>query len=122
MVKEEETKMVVLLIVLMFAAFIAADYMFNREKYRLPGMLPAASKSPALAPLHFHPAHTWAAAESDEVARVGLDAFAARLLPVPTAVEAPRLARWVSQGARGFTLHCGEREDRKSTRLNSSHL
>jgi glycine cleavage system H lipoate-binding protein len=96
--------MVVLLIVLMFASFIAADYMSNREKYRLPATVPSVAKDPAMAALHFHPAHTWAAAESNEVARVGLDAFAARLLPIPSAVETPKLARWISQGARGFTL------------------
>jgi glycine cleavage system H lipoate-binding protein len=102
--KEEENKMVALLIVLMFASFIAADYLSNREKYRLP-MANSAKNIPEVASLHFHPAHTWAAAESDQVARIGLDAFAARVLPTPSKVDAPRLARWVSQGSRGFSLH-----------------
>ena len=113
--------MVVLLIVLMFAVFIAADYMFNREKYRLSvtlqveekGIVKGGAKDPImanLAPVSLHPAHTWAVAETPDLVRVGLDAFAARLLPVPDKVETPKLARWVSQGARGFTLHCGARE------------
>jgi glycine cleavage system H protein len=111
--------MVVLLIVLMFAGFIAADYMFNREKYRLPATVPSESKAPAFAALHFHPAHTWAAAESDEVARVGLDAFAARLLPVPSAVATPKLARWVSQGGRGITLRFGDSSGEREVTLLS---
>jgi glycine cleavage system H protein len=104
--------MVALLIVLMFAAFIAADYMSNREKYRLPATAGSAVKNvpETVASLHFHPAHTWATAESDQVARIGLDAFAARVLPAPSKVETPRLARWVSQGSKGFTLHCGDKE------------
>jgi glycine cleavage system H protein len=108
--------MVALTIVLMFAVFIAADYMFNREKYRLPV---AASSAAVHVPetvaslgfhLHFHPAHTWAAPESDQVARIGLDVFAASILPPLSKVDTPKLARWVSQGGRGFTLHCGDKE------------
>jgi len=129
--------MVVLLVVLMFAAFIAADYMFNREKYRLPmpSALPVsrlalsmeeeaaeggdANKAPLAdivpvpageVPSHFHPAHTWAIAEGANVVRIGVDAFAARLLPIPDKVETPKLNRWVSQGGRGFSLRSGDRK------------
>ncbi len=104
--------MVALTIVLMFAVFIAADYMFNREKYRLPAAAGSAAINvpEAVSSLYFHPAHTWAAAQSDQVARIGLDVFAARLLPPPSKVDTPQLARWVSQGGRGFTLHCGDKE------------
>src|SRR5258706_15743707 len=104
--------MVALMVVLMFAAFIAADYMFNREKYRLPA---TAERVPeraleAVPLVRFHPAHTWAVSESEQVARIGLDAFPARVLPAPTKVDTPKLARWVSQGSRGFTLQCGDHQ------------
>ena len=104
--------MVALTIVLMFAAFIAADYMFNREKYRLPATAASAAINvpETVASLHFHPAHTWATPETDQVARIGLDSFAASILPAPSKVDTPKLARWVSQGGKGFTLHCGDKE------------
>jgi glycine cleavage system H protein len=119
MVEKEDTQMVALLIVLMFAVFIAADYMSNWEKYRLPAADSATSHAETVASLHFHPAHTWAAAESEHVARIGLDAFAARVLPPPSKVETPRLARWVSQGSRGFTLRfCSEGGDKEVNLLS----
>lgn len=105
--------MVVLLIVLMFASFIATDYMFNREKYRLAAIPATAAKPSSIAvpdAVRFHVGHTWAVSESSHTARIGVDAFAARLLPAPDSVETPKLSRWVSQGARGFTLHCGKRD------------
>ena len=112
LVKEEETKMVALTIVLMFAAFIAADYMFNREKYRLPVAAGSAAINvpETVSALRFHPAHTWATPESDQVARIGMDVFAASILPAPSKVDTPKMARWVSQGGKGFTLHCGDKE------------
>jgi glycine cleavage system H lipoate-binding protein len=113
--------MVVLLMVLTFAAFIAADYMLNREKYRLPSpeaaeksapsvaLVPAIQGIPVPAELHFHPGHTWAVREGHQLVRVGLDAFAGRVLPIPEKIDPPKLARWVRQGARGFTVQAGER-------------
>ena len=110
--------MVVLLVVLTFAAFIAADYMLNREKYRVPAeervpeaaiqarVLPAETVSGIALPAHlfFHPGHTWVAQEGPQFARVGLDEFAARLLAGPGKVLLPMTVRWIRQGEKAFAV------------------
>lgn len=106
--------MVVLLVVLTFAAFIAADYLLNREKYRLPieelRPMPQVSEAYSVqglavpAHLHFHPGHTWVAKEGESYARVGLDEFAARLLAKCGSVKLPLPYRWVRQGERAFSV------------------
>ncbi len=110
--------MVVLLVVLTFAAFIAIDYMLNRDKYRVPAeelapemeavgaALPADVVGGISLPAHlaFHPGHTWVAQEGPQFARVGLDEFAARLLAKPEKVLTPLPARWVRQGERVFQV------------------
>lgn len=110
--------MVVLLVVLMFAAFIVADYMLNREKYQVPAEKPARpqpvlERVPGAAvvqgiaipdSIFFHPGHTWLAQEGPQLARVGIDEFAARLLSKPQSVGLPPVARWVRQGERAFRV------------------
>jgi glycine cleavage system H lipoate-binding protein len=52
----------------------------------------------------FQPGHTWAAAESDQQARVGVDSFAATLLGKVEAVETGEVSRWIRQGQKVMTL------------------
>lgn len=109
--------MVVLLVVLTFAVLIAADYFFNRARYRVPAGVPEAVAPLTARPLvdsiqgirvpaelFFHPGHTWVAREGPEYARVGVDEFAARLLTKAGSVSLPALARWVRQGERAFSV------------------
>jgi len=53
----------------------------------------------------FHPGHTWAVKESTDVARVGIDAFAANLIGQVDRVEIAGPNRWVRQGQKLVTLH-----------------
>jgi len=99
--------MVVLLVVLTFAAFIAADYFLNREKYRIPvddnEQEPSQLAGKRLpAELFFHPGHTWVMREGSDVVRVGLDEFAVRALEHPANFRVPLIARWVRQGETAF--------------------
>lgn len=52
----------------------------------------------------FQPGHTWAAEESSQQARVGVDSFAATLLGKVEALDAGELNRWVRQGQKLMTL------------------
>jgi glycine cleavage system H protein len=103
--------MVVLLVVLTFAVLIAADFYFNRERYRVPAEIVEAPAPVAAiqgiripAELMFHPGHTWMAREGPDYARVGVDEFAMRLLGTPQKLALPSLARWLRQGERAFAV------------------
>jgi glycine cleavage system H lipoate-binding protein len=109
--------MVVLLVVLTFAVLILVDYVVNREKYKVaaeaapvrePVMsMPEANTVQGIlipAELYFHPGHTWAAPEAGGLVRVGIDAFAARLLAKTEKLTLPLPARWVRQGDRAVSV------------------
>lgn len=111
--------MVVLLVLLTFAAFIGIDILLNREKYAFrvaevasPEHVPAPVVAGVQLPehLHYHLGHTWAVAEGSHRFRVGIDEFAARLLGAVSKVEIPMRGRWFGQGERGWTLHAGDRQ------------
>ncbi len=61
--------------------------------------------------LVFHLGHTWAQRGRQEAA-VGIDGFAARLLPPATAVELPRPGRLLHQGDPAFRVTAGDRSAR----------
>jgi glycine cleavage system H protein len=109
---------VVLLVLLTFAAFIGIDILLNRERYAFrvaeapsPERIPAPVVAGVQLPehLHYHLGHTWAAAEGSHRFRVGIDEFAARLLGAVTKVEVPMRGKWFGQGERGWTLYAGDR-------------
>jgi len=58
---------------------------------------------------HFHPGHSWAAAEGGDVVTVGLDDFAAQLVGAPDGLELPEVGANVRQGECGWTVRAGER-------------
>lgn len=112
--------MVVLFVVLTFAAFIAVDYILNRAKYQLeaeqPAVVPVKASARPFEPvyvngvvmlpaLRYHPGHAWASVEGAATARVGLDDFAARLLGSVQKVDLPPVGRWLRQGEKAFTIH-----------------
>jgi glycine cleavage system H lipoate-binding protein len=56
----------------------------------------------------FHPGHTWALREGVDSARIGLDGFAANLMGQIDRVAVVGENRWVRQGQKVMTIHCGE--------------
>jgi glycine cleavage system H lipoate-binding protein len=50
--------------------------------------------------LRYHPGHTWAVGESPELARVGIDDFAARLVGKIEKVLLPNRGQWIRQGQK----------------------
>lgn len=52
----------------------------------------------------FHPGHTWARPETDDVIRVGMDDFAQQLLGPANAVELPPVGSAVRQGEPGWRI------------------
>jgi glycine cleavage system H lipoate-binding protein len=112
--------MVVALVLLTFAAFVAIDILLNREKYAFPLVAAVAAEpervgAPVVAGvrlpehLHYHRGHTWALPEGPHRVRVGVDEFTARLLGTITRVEAPARGRWFGQGDKGWILHAANR-------------
>src|SRR5208283_1515593 len=57
--------------------------------------------------LAYHPGHTWAAKESRQVVRIGLDDFAARTVGQIDQIDLPARGRWLRQGERGWTISRG---------------
>ncbi|HSE49154.1 MAG TPA: glycine cleavage system protein H [Terriglobales bacterium] len=109
--------MTVLLVLAVFALFIAIDYI-RTSRRPAPAVRPQpqlATKPPVLqdvvagfrvAPnLFYHPGHTWAAKETGDLVRVGLDDFAARLAGKLQGVALPQRGRWVTQGQKAFALN-----------------
>jgi glycine cleavage system H protein len=108
-----------LLVLAMFAAFIAIDYFLNRKK--IPVLAPSAlEKAPvAVAPdfiagfhvpsnLQYHPGHTWVARERKNVQKVGADELAAILAGPVDRIEIPKPGSWIRQGEKVVALFRGE--------------
>lgn len=107
--------MIALLIVLTFVVAILLDHLILRQP-----LLIAEEETPAprprLAPavvagfevpdtLKFHPGHTWAAAQTPERVRVGIDDFAAKIAGGVTKIDLPKRGQWIRQGQKIVALH-----------------
>ncbi len=109
--------MTILLILATIAVFLTIEY-FRAEK---PARVPAVREQqdvismPKLSPayvsgfeirenLRYHPGHTWALSESPTMVRVGLDAFAARLVGKADGLVLPKRGQWIRQGQKFATL------------------
>ena len=104
--------MVIVLLIVTFAACILVDWMIRRRESRQAGPVPAVPIRPANAlqrPIYaggfrlqpemaYHPGHTWLSQEGPDTARVGLDDFGSRLLGEIDAVELPKVGDRVGQG------------------------
>ena len=112
--------MVAILVLCTFICFVAIDYFLQSRR---PKILEVAAPPPeleehllpfntvggfGLAPnASYHIGHTWAAKETRNIVRVGLDDFAARLLGNVDRVELPARGRWLRQGEKGWTVARG---------------
>lgn len=114
--------MVPTLVLVTFILLVAHDYYLQRRQARIlemkPGVPDAREEASSIpmsvvggfkAPAHlsYHPGHAWAARESRQVVRVGLDDFAARLVGQIEQIDLPARGRWVRQGERGWTIGRG---------------
>ena len=54
--------------------------------------------------LFYHQGHSWVMPEEGDVAKVGIDDFAQKLLGKPTSIVLPRIGAQVNQGAKGWQL------------------
>lgn len=106
--------MTILLVILTFAVFIAADALLTKRKEAAavagaPSPAPAAPEPAWVAGYklpadrYYHRGHTWARPEGDTVV-VGLDDFAQRLVGQVKAVALPAVGDWLRQGEVAFGL------------------
>ncbi len=91
--------MTVILVILMIAAFLLADY-----------TLEARRKRKAAESALFHRGHTWALLEPTGLARVGIDDFARQVVGTIDTVEYPEPGKDVKQGETLFSVVHGGRK------------
>ena len=106
--------MTVILVLVTFFGFIALDWFLHRGK--APAVAPAAEPGSVssldriagfLAPdnLRYHAGHAWLQRERSNIARTGVDEFAAALAGDITKIELPKPGQWIRQGQKAWTLH-----------------
>ncbi len=109
--------MTVLLMLILFAAFIAADYFLKSGKASAEATEPEIAQPaiPVMPPAFvagfdlpanrsYHQGHTWALAETPTMVRVGLDDFGARLAGKIDSITLPKRGQWIRQGQKFATL------------------
>ncbi len=109
--------MTVILVLMIFAVFIAIDYVRNRNKAPQIAMEERRAVAEA-APLgilvegfhvperlRFHTGHGWALRERSHLARVGVDEFGAALLGGVDRIELPKPGHWVRQGQKAWSFY-----------------
>jgi len=109
--------MTVIAVLATFVVFLTIDYVRSRKR----GVAPVAVREQAAVPipklqpafvggfelpenLRYHPGHTWALAESPTLVRIGLDAFAARLIGKIEGITLPTRGQWIRQGQKIVTV------------------
>jgi glycine cleavage system H lipoate-binding protein len=112
--------MVAALVLGTFICFVVVDYFLHSrrpeaakvvvasaepEEVSFPMSIVGGFKLPA--GLSYHSGHAWAAKESRNVVRIGLDDFAVRLLGKIEQLELPARGRWLRQGEKAWTLARG---------------
>lgn len=106
--------MFILLTLVTFLLFITVSYLWKEHYAQTQPML-AREKPDVVRDMGFdvprdyafHPGHAWALDEGNDVARVGLDAFAANLFGTIDRIDVQPLNRWVRQGQKLWTLTAG---------------
>jgi glycine cleavage system H protein len=109
--------MTVIAVLATFVVFLTIDYVRSRKRRVAPVAVreqagaPVSKVQPAFVGgfvlpenLRYHPGHTWALAESPTLVRVGLDAFAARLIGKIEGITLPKRGQWIRQGQKIVTV------------------
>jgi len=108
--------MTVLLVTAMVLVVLAVDFVVSRKERRTreeakierpaqPRLVPAVVGGFKVASnVAYHPGHTWAAAESAQLVRVGIDDFAAKIAGRLQKVTLPVPGTWVRQGQAVITV------------------
>lgn len=108
--------MTVALLLVTFLAFVLIDYILSRKQ--APKIAKAEAPAPAapfLQPafvdgfavpeeLRYHQGHAWLYRERKNLARVGVDEFAAVLAGKVEKVELPRPGQWIRQGQTAWSI------------------
>lgn len=115
--------MTVILVLVTFMGFILFDYVLHKKDLKQAEPEAARALPPSLKPafvegflvpenLRYHPGHSWIARERRNLARVGVDEFAAALAGKIEKIELPKPGTWVRQGQKvvAFTRH-GEKAE-----------
>jgi glycine cleavage system H lipoate-binding protein len=112
--------MVAALVLGTFVCFVVVDYFLQtRRPQAAQAVAPSVEPEEAPIPINivggfklpaglsYHSGHAWAAKESRNVVRIGLDDFAVRLLGKIDGVDLPARGRWLRQGEKGWMLTRG---------------
>jgi len=112
--------MVALLVLGTFTCFVLLDYFMHSRRAEAARAVTASAEAEEVpfpitivggfklpAGLSYHSGHAWAARESRNLVRIGLDDFAVRLLGKIDQLELPARGRWLRQGEKGWTLARG---------------
>ena len=112
--------MVALLVLATFICFVAFDYFMHSKRMEAAKTVTGSAQAEDVpfpmnivggfklpAGLSYHSGHTWAARESRNLVRIGLDDFAVRLLGKVDQLELPARGRWLRQGEKGWALARG---------------
>ena len=112
--------MVAALVLITFICFVVVDYVLQTRQARAVKAVAASAEPKEMsfpmnivggfklpAGLSYHSGHAWAAKETRNVVRIGLDDFAARLLGKIEQLDVPARGRWLRQGEKGWTLTRG---------------
>jgi len=113
--------MVAALVVGTFIFFVVVDYFLQSRRPQGAKATVVASAEPEEVPfpvnivsgfklpasLSYHSGHAWAAKETRNVVRIGLDDFAVRLLGKIDQLDLPARGHWLRQGEKGWILTRG---------------
>jgi glycine cleavage system H lipoate-binding protein len=113
--------MVALLVLGTFICFVVFDYFLHAQRSQATRAVVASAEPEEAsfpmnivggfklpAGLSYHAGHAWAAKESRNIVRIGLDDLAVRLVGEIDQVDLPARGRWLRQGEKGWTLARGE--------------
>jgi len=122
--RKDGNVMTVILVLGTFVVFIVLDYLLNRKKavHTVPAGVShsttSASDGEFVSGFHtpgnlaYHPGHSWLVRERKNVARVGVDEFAAALAGKVESIELPKPGQWIRQGQRVLSfIRNGERAE-----------
>lgn len=104
------TKGIEYLIVIGFLLALTLFWLVLRRPSSLPASVPGGGPGGAgrwfVQPedLYYHRGHSWLQPGSRELARIGIDDFASKLVGKPTALRLPRVGSHLTMGGQGWTI------------------